>query len=29
MPNGGYLTRDLRPKPSYDRLLKLIGQWRA
>ena len=29
MPNGGYLNRDLHPKPSYDRLLKLIGQWRA
>jgi len=29
MPNGGFLTRDLRPKPSYERLLKLIGQWRA
>jgi len=29
MPNGGFLTRDLRPKPSHDRLLKLIAQWRA
>ena len=29
MPNGGFLTRDLRPKPSYERLLKLIGLWRA
>jgi GH35 family endo-1,4-beta-xylanase len=29
MPNGGLLTRDLRPKPSYERLLKLIGQWRV
>ena len=29
MPNGGFLTRDLRPKPAYERLSKLIGQWRA
>jgi len=29
MPNGGLLTRDLRPKPSYERLAKLIDQWRA
>ncbi len=29
MPNGGYLGRDLHPKPSYDRLQKLIGQWRT
>lgn len=28
MPNGGFLTRDLRPKPAYERLLKLVGQWR-
>ncbi|MEO8596929.1 MAG: endo-1,4-beta-xylanase [Candidatus Solibacter sp.] len=29
MPNGGFLTRDLRPKPAYERISKLIGQWRA
>lgn len=29
MPNGGYLTRDLLPKPSYQRLQKLIASWRA
>jgi GH35 family endo-1,4-beta-xylanase len=28
MPNGGFLARDLRPKPSYERLSKLIGEWR-
>ena len=29
MPYGGFLARDLRPKPSYQRLLKLIEEWRA
>jgi endo-1,4-beta-xylanase len=29
MPNGGLLTRELRPKPAYQRLQKLIGSWRA
>ncbi|MFB3779204.1 MAG: endo-1,4-beta-xylanase [Bryobacteraceae bacterium] len=29
MPNGGFLTRELRPKPSYDRLKRLIAEWRA
>jgi endo-1,4-beta-xylanase len=28
MPNGGFLTRDLRPKPSFERLRKLLGEWR-
>lgn len=29
MPDAGFVTRDMRPKQSYDRLLKLIGDWRA
>ena len=29
MPNGGFITRDLRPKPVYQRLLNLIAEWRA
>jgi endo-1,4-beta-xylanase len=29
IPNSGLLTRDLKPKLSYQRLLKLIGEWRA
>ena len=29
MPNGGFLARDLRPKPSYDRLVQLITRWRS
>jgi GH35 family endo-1,4-beta-xylanase len=29
MPNGGFVARDLRPKQSYQRLLKLFGDWRA
>ena len=29
MPYGGFITRDLRPKQSYQRLLKLFGEWRA
>ena len=29
MPNGGFLTRDLLPKPAYETLLKLVGEWRG
>jgi endo-1,4-beta-xylanase len=29
MPNGGFLTRDLKPKQSYERLAKLFESWRA
>jgi GH35 family endo-1,4-beta-xylanase len=29
MPNGGFVTADLRPKPSYERLTKLIRSWRG
>ncbi len=29
MPNGGLLTRDLRPKQSYERLMKLLAGWRG
>ena len=29
MPNGGFVTTDLRPKGSYERLGKLIQGWRA
>jgi endo-1,4-beta-xylanase len=29
MPNGGFLTSDLKPKPSYHRLMKLIEEWRG
>ncbi len=29
MPNGGFVTRELRPKPAYQRLGKLIAEWRA
>jgi hypothetical protein len=29
IPNSGFLTRDLKPKESYQRLLKLIADWRG
>jgi GH35 family endo-1,4-beta-xylanase len=29
MPAGGLVTRDLRPKPAYERLQKLVAQWRG
>jgi endo-1,4-beta-xylanase len=28
IPNGGLLRQDLSPKPSYDRLMALMKQWR-
>jgi endo-1,4-beta-xylanase len=29
IPNSGFLTRELKPKESYQRLLKLIVDWRS
>jgi endo-1,4-beta-xylanase len=29
IPNSGFLTRDLKPKESYQRLLKMIADWRG
>ena len=29
MPDGGLVARGYRPRQSYQRLLKLFGDWRA